>query len=142
MSAYFQKLDNVAKERYKEKLTCTGLNISVNLYLMENQVKFSSDMSLWPSIEYGHIFSYFINRPGMYTQEQLLSWKQLEAYNYSQNGYVREVKSMVFGKEVESLVVKALVNSSQRAPNNAHEPWLIAAKDGTILCAHCTCMAG
>ena len=33
-------------------------------------------------MEYGHIFAYFITRLGTYTQEELISWKQLEAYNY------------------------------------------------------------
>ena len=37
-------------------------------------------LALWPRIKYGHIFGYFIIRT--YTQEQLLSWKQLEAYNF------------------------------------------------------------
>ena len=41
----------------------------------------------WPKIEYEHIFAYFIYRLGtytLYTREQLLSWKQLEAYNHFQ----------------------------------------------------------
>ena len=50
----------------------------------------------WPKIEYRHIFAYFISRPGTCMQEQLLSWKQLEAYNYFQNGYVRTVLCLVF----------------------------------------------
>ena len=62
-----------------------------------NAARFCPEMSLWPKIEYGHIFAYFISRPGKYTQEQLLSWKQLDAYNYFVNGYVRIVLSMTFG---------------------------------------------
>ena len=54
-------------------------------------------MTNWPKIKYEHIFAYFIIRPGTYTQEELLSWKQLEAYNYYKCGYVRMVLSMVFG---------------------------------------------
>ena len=48
-------------------------------------------MTAWSPLEYGHIFTYFIRQPGLYTQEQLLSWKQLEAYNYFENGYVLSV---------------------------------------------------
>ena len=62
-----------------------------------NAARFRPKMSLCPKIEYGHIFAYFLSRPGMYTQEQLLSWKQLDAYNYFVNGYVRTVLSMIFG---------------------------------------------
>lgn len=76
-------------------------------------------------------------------QEQLLSWKQLEAYNYFQTGYVRTLLASVFGSgSGRCVVLKAKVNLSQRAPENAHEAWVIAKNDRHILCAHCTCMAG
>ncbi len=32
-------------------------------------------MSIWPDVEYEHIFEYFIRRPGLYTQEELFAWK-------------------------------------------------------------------
>ena len=66
--------------------------------MKDNDHRFSDDMTLWPRIEYGHIFGYFINRPGTYTQKQLLSWKQLEAYNYFESGFVRTVFAMGFGQ--------------------------------------------
>lgn len=76
-------------------------------------------------------------------QEQLLSWKRLEAYNYFENGYVRMVFSSMFGSGSASCVLlKAKVNPSQRAPDNAHEAQIIARKDGQIVSAHCKCMAG
>ena len=87
-------------------------------------LRYFTDMSQWPKIEYGHIFAHFISRPGTYIQEQPLSWKQLEAYNYFENGHLRTVLSIMFG------------------PNHAHEEWMIARKDGQKVCAHCTCMAG
>ena len=56
-----------------------------------------------------------LKRPGTYTQEQLLSWKQLEAYNFFESGYVRTVFAMAFGQDVAKCVlVKAKVNPSQR----------------------------
>ena len=55
-------------------------------YDERNANSYKDDMTAWPPLEYGHIFTYFIRCPGLYTQEQLLSWKQLEAYNYFQNG--------------------------------------------------------
>ena len=48
-------------------------------------------MTSWPKIEYGHIFAYFITRPATYTQQELVSWKQMEAYNYYESGHVRKV---------------------------------------------------
>ena len=91
-----------------------------------------------------HIFIYFIKRPaGIYTAEELLSWKQLDSYNYYQNGYVRTINSHLFNKNWEKCVVlKAIVNPSQRDPKQAHEAWLIVKPDGRIMCCHCTCAAG
>ena len=66
------------KERYKQKLESVGLTLSDDPFMKDNDHRFGDDMALWPRIEYGHNFGYFINRSGTYTQEQLLSWKQLE----------------------------------------------------------------
>ena len=45
----------------------------------------ADDMTLWTLLEYGHIFCYFVQRPGVYTQQELMQWKSLEAYNYFQS---------------------------------------------------------
>ena len=68
------------------------------------------------TIEYGHIFTYYIKRPGTYTQEELISWKQLKSYNYFESGYVRTVHSQVFGSGGGRFVVlKVFVNPSQKS---------------------------
>ena len=104
--------------------------------------RFCSDMTLLQRIEYSQISTYFIVKPGTYTQQQLLSWKQMEAYNYFESGYIREVLSMAFGSGSSRYVVlKAKVKTSQHSPDNEHEPWIIARLDGHIVCAHCTCKA-
>ena len=66
MSSYFETLNAMGKERYSEKLTCVGLSIRDDPYLPENNGKFVADMTTWPQLEYGHIFVYFIKRPGVY----------------------------------------------------------------------------
>ena len=97
MSEYFRSLEDDAKLRYVAKLEAVGLTIQDDPFSPENESRFVDDMAIWPRVEYGHIFTYFISRPGVYTQEQLLSWKQLESYNYFLNGYVRTIKAMKFG---------------------------------------------
>ena len=86
-------------------------------------------------MEYGHnIFTYFIRRPGLYTQEQLLSWKQLDAYSYFQAGYVRTVLSKGFSHDGSTFcLLKAKVNPSQKSPDLAHEAWIIAKQCGDII---------
>ena len=120
-----------------------GLTLSDDPFMKDNDHRFSDDMTLWPRIEYGHIFGYFINRPGTYTQKQLLSWKQLEAYNYFESGFVRTVFAMGFGQgDQKCCLLKAKVNPSQRTADQAHEAWIIARSSGLVVSAHCTCMAG
>ena len=96
-------------------------------------------MTKWPPIEYGHIFCYYIERPGLYTRRELMQWKSLDAYNYFQSGHVRLVKVWCV-KEVK--IVMAHVNPSQRAPDKPHYAWVATRKEGEIITAHCTCMAG
>ena len=142
-SAYYSGLEAPAKRRYSEKLSSVGLSIQDDPFLERNKLKFYDNMASWPRIEYGHIFAYFISKPGVYTQEQLVSWKQLDAYNYFQAGYVRTILSFGFHHLGKSLVMlKAKVNPSQRSPDEAYEAWLIAKHEGDIISAHCTCIAG
>ena len=140
MSDYFRRLDGDGKVRYKDKLDIVGISIEDDPYLPN--ANFLSDMVAWPGVEYGHIFNYLITRPGVYTLEQLLSWKELEGYNYFQSNYVRTVWLRWFGIKKDICVMKAFVNPSQCAPDKAHEAWVITKLDGTIITGHCTCMAG
>ena len=59
-SSYFESLDAKAKERYREKLSCIGLSIQDDHYLSTNDARLVNDMVIWPRIEFGHIFAYFI----------------------------------------------------------------------------------
>ena len=144
MSAYFESLDWQGKKRYQEKLEAVGLSLDGGDPYSSDK-RFSSDMTLWPKIEYSHIFAYFITRPGTFTQQELVPWKQMEAYNYMyfESEHVRTVLCMAFGTgKARNVLLKAKVNPSQHSPDNTHEAWLVAKLEGDILCAHCTCMAG
>ena len=67
----------------------------------------------------------------------------MDAYNYFMSGHVRTIYSRVFGIGRKKIVIlKALVNPSQKDPDKASQAWVITKPDGTILCGHCTCMAG
>ena len=89
-------------------------------------------------MEYGHIFAYFIRRPGLYTREQLISWKQLDAYNYFQAGYVRNVLSKGFSHDGSTFCLLKAKLASQKSPDLAHEAWIVAKQDGDIIstCVH------
>ena len=138
MSDYFVSLDSAAKERYCQRLGLLGLDENSDPY--RNAEDFVDDMTLWPPVEYGHIFCYFIERPGVYMQQQLIQWKSLEAYNYFVSGHVRSVTVRTVNPTC--CVLKALVNPSQSSPDKAHEAWVAVKSDGQITTAHCKCMAG
>lgn len=138
MSSYFKP----AKDRYKQKLELAGLKLQDGPYLADEGSKSGAlTCHVGPkSSMHGNIFAYFIKRPGTFTLQQLASWKQLEAYNYFKNNYVRTVYSSGCGSDV--IVLKAKVNPSQSSPDLANGAWIISKEDGTIVSAHCTCKAG
>ena len=78
MSSYVTSLDPVAKDRYNEKLKLLDLSETEEPYELWKTDKFVDDMTLWPAVEYGHIFCYFVDRPGTFTKTQLM---QCEAHH-------------------------------------------------------------
>ena len=60
--AYFENLDVESKKRYREKLSVANLTecpykLPAGLWI--------NDPTKWPEIEYGDIYDYLINTPGM-----------------------------------------------------------------------------
>lgn len=50
-----------------------------------------NDPSKWPHVEFGQIYTYLIESPGIFTREKLKACKSLDAYNY----YIRYI--IIFG---------------------------------------------
>jgi len=68
------------------------------------------------------------------------SRKALEAHNQFQSGWVGTVKYHVTDSGI-SLLTASVMHS--QALNESHlNPWVAAKKDGSLVCAHCDCMAG
>ena len=130
-------LDSVVQKRYRDKLSLLGLSEDEDPYQSMN---FIDDMTLWPPVSYGDIFCYFFDRPGVYTKQQLLQWRSLEAYNYYESGHARTVE--ISATKGDVCVSKALVNPSQASPDKPHHAWVGVKKSGEVVTAHCSCMAG
>ena len=100
MSDYYKSLDDKAKARYKKKLEMAGLTVQNDPCAPVNHEKFKDE--IWLCVHQCTL-AYFIRRPRVYTQEQLLSWKQLDAYKYFQSGYVRTVYlAIVYAQRLRS----------------------------------------
>ena len=62
---YFETLEPTARQRYIKKLELLQLTENDDPYAAKNEHYFVDDMTLWPSVEYGRIFCYFVERPGV-----------------------------------------------------------------------------
>lgn len=137
-SQYYQELDEAAKKRYIVKLNRISKKIddpyTSSAHLMTPQSV--------PDIQYLDIYKYLIDTPSAYTKDDLKAYKSLDAYKYQLAGWVGEVS--VHGVEdcSDKVIMCAKVRHSQSVKAAPLLPWVAADKDGTIICSHCTCMAG
>ena len=63
----------------------------------------------------------------------------MDGYNFFIHGWVGKVEVLV---EYEVVILKATVQHSQSVSSPLLRPWIAAEKCGTVICAHCTFMAG
>ena len=68
---YVQKIKEISKKNYDS---------SVDPYEIADG--WVDDISLWPPVEYGCIYTYLIETPGPYTKEKMKAYKSLDAYNF------------------------------------------------------------
>jgi hypothetical protein len=100
-----------------------------------------NDPSRWPAVEFGQIYTYLIESPGIFTRERMKAYKSLEAFNYYISGWVQ----CVFFHDLKNgkCILKAKVRPSQRLSEKPHEAWVGLVKEsGEIITGHCNCMAG
>ncbi|CAN7943128.1 unnamed protein product [Ixodes pacificus] len=141
-SSYFRKLEEPARNRYREKLTIAGEELPDPLDADVRKNVFSTDARQWPRLEIGDIYVYLVEGICFYTREQFKSYKLEDSYNLFLSGKVRDACS--FGATIENariVLITGQVEASQTL-GKYHQPWAVVKKEGTVLSAHCTCMAG
>ena len=136
-SEQFNSLDYLAKRRYLEKLNIDGEDLP-DPYSISDDL-WMDDMTQWPDLQYGDVYSYLIDTKGAYTKETLKAYKSLDAYNYFCCGHVRTVYCYRHGNH---LIFKALINPSQKTLDQAHKAWVILHTNAEVKTAHCSCKAG
>jgi len=81
--------------------------------------------------------------PGTYTHEHLAAFKSLEGYNFFTSGHVQTVMSYKLPLcQCRLQYLSAKVIPSQRVSKKPYDAWVCVDGNGTVKCAHCTCMAG
>ena len=138
-SKYFYELDETAKHRYRDKLDKVGL--VDDPYATQGGIQ-SVDWRDWPQVEYPDVYNYLIQTPCIYTGESLRAYKSLDGYNFCVNGWVSKVSVLSITRSPDAKLTTASVKHSQRLSATPLKPWVVAKMEGTIICGHCTCMAG
>eukprot|EP00117_Sycon_ciliatum_P019190 scpid45373/ scgid17476/ PHD finger protein ING1; Protein INHIBITOR OF GROWTH 1 len=139
-SKVYDELDDSSKCRYREKLERVAPDSSDpylprSIFLEEDK---------FPLVDYPDIYNFLVNAPSPYTKEQLKAYKSLEGYKYLVSGWVGDVRAFPASESdtCDSKFVIAKVRHSQSVSGTHLQPWIAAQNDGSVICAHCTCMAG
>ena len=137
--AELTSLTNEAWARYKQKLALSGFNVPDPFTLSD----WTDSVHSWPEVEYGDIYNYLINSPGIFTQDTMKAFKSLDAYSLYHAGHVHAVLYHNIDKDSPVCALKSKVTPSMRVSESPHQAWvLIDKKTGAVSTAHCTCMAG
>lgn len=133
LSKYASNLEPHVKQRYIEKISPLGVD---PLLIPEKTL----DPECLPPVEATDLLSYFVLDTSYYTKSQFKAFRSLEAYNQMVSGFITSIQGRVVGNYY---VVVGKVRHSQRMNEPPVQAWIITAKEGTIVCAHCIgCMAG
>lgn len=146
--SYYSFLIAEDKERYDKKLRICLSDVSVTVidpYCLES-IMWDFDPVKWPKIEMSHIIGYFIQRPGLYSVNDLQNYRSLEAFDFVLSNKISPVGSIAVCSEntssINSVYLRAEVGHSQSLSTSPLHVWLRVKTNGTIECAHCTCTAG
>ena len=73
------------KARYQLKLEVLyhskDPGVTVDPYQIGSE-EWKDDVTLWPPVEFGQIYTYLVETPGPFTREMMRAYKSLEAFNY------------------------------------------------------------
>ncbi|XP_037555745.2 uncharacterized protein LOC119432660, partial [Dermacentor silvarum] len=110
------------------------------VYAHPDDIKeWTEDMRDWPEIRGPDIVYYLLHSKACDLQE-VRCYKSLQSYNYLQSGWVGKVLLHKVNEDI--VLLKADVTPSQAINSKPHRVWVSAKKQGEVLRAGCTCMAG
>ncbi|XP_041371313.1 uncharacterized protein LOC121384798 [Gigantopelta aegis] len=135
---YYDSLESQVKGRYDGKLAI--INCHMCPYRLPAGVWKNQPME-WPELQWGDVYSFLIESPGVFTRESMKAYKSLEAHNYFLSGWVQTVLNYQPPDSIH-IVLRADVRPSQRLNDEPHHPWAALSTDGAVAVAHCDCMAG
>ncbi|XP_072142334.1 uncharacterized protein [Dermacentor andersoni] len=135
--AYYEGLVGATRARYETK---TKLCDGVDPYTLRVGADATADVELLPATTQVDIINYLVLSTSYVTLQQMKVYKSLDAHNYFTSGWVRNIAAMRL--QSERVIVLGEVSHSQRLREPDLKVWCLANTDGSIITAHCTCMAG
>lgn len=144
-SDYYRALDVAPRERYRQKLTFRGEELPDPLDTSLRQHAFvtgSTGSRRLPLVHVGDIYAYLVEGTCFYSREQFKSFKLSDGYNSFISGKVRQLRCFSAAVGDSAVVLVAADVEASQTVKKVHQPWTLVGKDGTIISAHCTCMAG
>ncbi|XP_077521348.1 uncharacterized protein LOC144132437 [Amblyomma americanum] len=112
----------------------------IDPYTLRPGVDTSADVSGFPEISHGDIVTYLVFSANFVTLENMKAYKALESHNYFTSGWVKHLSAKEF--QDGKVVLLGEVNHSQRLGHKLLQVWILCKKDGAVITAHCTCVAG
>ena len=82
---------------------------------------------------------YLLYTTSFVTLEEVKNFKSLQSYKYFTAGWVIDHRWKIFN---EVCLIVGKVNHSYAMSSAPLNPWVIIKNSGTVVCGHCTCMAG
>ena len=142
LSEYAKTLQHDDLVFYIEKLTVNNVLLPDPYGITKSD--WTNNVDEWPEISYPDIYEYFVETSCFYTRAEVKNVKSLEGYQFFVLGHVQRITFYDPGIQ-DYKYLNADVLPSQRNPTKKadyYKAWIIAHKNGEILTAHCTCMAG
>ena len=134
--------EEVQKEirlEYEQKLVFGGESFPDPMTL-DGWVNEEVGISLWPQIPMVHIIKFLMVDNDA---EDLNDYKSSKAYSYCKQGWLGEIYYHPVSQSTDLCIIKSDCRPSQRINDTHHKLWILLSKTkGTILQAHCSCMAG
>ncbi|XP_049524012.1 uncharacterized protein LOC125945767 [Dermacentor silvarum] len=135
-AGYYSELVGSARVRYEEKVRmCDGMDP----YTLRPGVDTTMDVNVFPEVTHGDIVNYLVYSSSFVTREEMKAFISMEAHNYFTSGWVRSLSAMRL--QDEKVLLLGEVNHSQRLSDHPLKAWILCKADGSVLAAHCTCMA-
>ena len=132
LSEYANQLEHLVKLRYIQKISV----IDCDPFLVSPD---SFDPNCLPSIEAVDLVSFLVLEQSFYSKQTFKNYKSLQAYNQVVSKFVTSVQGKRFK---DSFLVLGKVLHSQKVKEKPVQCWIITDNGGTVLSAHCLCMAG